>query len=79
MASHGVSWVPSVHVRFRSLDFFFTTEGEPAWAPVAVQLLRSTILNATVEPIEELRLHALKAHGPWSDQLLGFDYGKLER
>jgi len=29
--------------------------------------------------LEELQLHALEAHTPRSDQLLGFDYGRLER
>ena len=28
--------------------------------------------------LEELQLHALEAHAPRSDQLLGFDYGRLE-
>ena len=31
------------------------------------------------EALEELQLHALEAHTPRSDQLLGFDYGRLER
>ena len=30
------------------------------------------------EAIEELQLHAPEAHAPRSDQLLGFDYGRLE-
>ena len=51
MASHGVSWVPDAHVCFGSLDLFVTTEGELAWAPVLVQLLRSTGLDATVEAL----------------------------
>ena len=29
--------------------------------------------------LEELRLHAPEACAPGSDQLLGFDYGRLER
>ena len=64
MASHGVSWVPGVHVRFRSLDFFVTAEGELAWAPAPVQLLRSTSLDATVKALKELQLHAPAAHAP---------------
>ena len=67
MASHGVSWVSGMHVRFGSLDFFVTVEGELAWAPTLVQLLRSTSLDATVEALKELRLHALEASAPRSD------------
>ena len=79
MASHGVSWVPGVHVRFGSLDFFVTAEGELAWAPAPVQLLCSTGLDATVEALEKLQLHTSEARVPGSDQLLGFDYRRLER
>ena len=68
-----------MHVRFGSLDFFVTAEGELAWAPTSIQLLRSTGLDATVEALEELQLHAPEARAPGSDQLLGFDYGRLER
>ena len=32
-----------------------------------------------VEALEELQLHAPEAHIPGSNQLLGFDYGRLER
>ena len=63
---------------FGSLDFFVTTEGELARAPAPVQLLRSTNLDATVVALEDLQLHALEAHAPGSDQLIGFDYGRLE-
>jgi hypothetical protein len=28
MASHGIDWTPGAHVRFRSLDFIITIEGE---------------------------------------------------
>ena len=66
-------------MRFESLDFFITTKGELARAPAPVQLLRSTSLDATVEALEELRLHALEAHTLGSDQLLDFDYERLER
>ena len=31
------------------------------------------------EVLEELQMHAPEARTPWSDQLLGFDYGRLER
>ena len=54
MASHGVSWVPGVHMHFGSLDFIVATEGELAQAPVAVQLLCSIVLDATVEAPEKL-------------------------
>ena len=79
MTSHGVSWVPSMHVRFENLDFIVTTEGELAQAPVAVQPLHSAGLDAIAEALEELWLHAPEAHALRSDQLLGFDYGRLER
>ena len=78
MASNGVSWVPGAHVRFGSLDFFVTAEGELVRAPTPVQLLRSTGLDATVEALKELRLYAPEAHAPRSDQLLSFDYRRLE-
>ena len=79
MASHNVSWVLGTHMRFGSLDFIVTTEGELVMAPVAVRPLHSTSLDAIVEVLKELQLHASEAHTPGSDQLLGFDYGRLER
>ena len=78
MASHGASWVQGAHVRFRSLDFFVTAEGELAQAPAPVQLLRSISLDATIEALKELRLHTLEACAPESNWLLSFDYGRLE-
>ena len=79
MASHSVSWVPGMHVRFENLDFIITTGGELVQAPIAVQPLHSTGLDAITEALEELWLHAPKTRTPGSDQLLGFDYGRLER
>jgi hypothetical protein len=32
-----------------------------------------------VEALEELQLHALEVHAPRSEQLLNFDYERLER
>ena len=55
------------------------TEGELAQAPTAVQPHHSTGLDAIVKALEELQLHASEARAPGSDQLLGFDYGRLER
>ena len=78
MASHGVSWVPGAHVRFGNLDFIVTIGGELVQAPIAVQPLHSAALDAIVEALEELRLHAPEAHAPGNDQLLSFDYGRLE-
>ena len=78
MASHGISWVLGARVHFGSLDFFVTMEGELARAPTPVQPLHSASLDMIIEVLEELRLHALEAHAPRSDQLLGFDYGRLE-
>ena len=48
-------------------------------APIAVQPLHSAGLDTIAEALEELWLHATKAHALKSDQLLGFDYGRLER
>ena len=55
------------------------TEGELAQAPATVQPLHFTGLDAIAEAIEELQLYALEARTPRSNQLLGFDYGRLER
>ena len=79
MASHGDSWVSGVHVRFRNLDFIVTTEGELAQVPAAVQPLQSAGLDAITEALEELQLHSPEADDPKSNQLLDFDYGRLER
>ena len=54
MASHGVSWVPGVHVRFGNLDFIIMMEGELAQVPTAVQPLHSASGNAIAEALEEL-------------------------
>ena len=79
MASHNVSWVLGAHMHFGNLDFIVTMEGELVRAPVVVQPLHSTGLDSIAEALEELQLYAPKAHTPKSDQLLGFDYGRLER
>ena len=62
-----------MHVHFGNLDFIITTEGELAQAPATVRPLHLAGLNMIVKVFEELRLHA-----PRSDQLLGFDYRRLE-
>ena len=46
---------------------------------MAVQPLHSAGLNLIDEALEELQLHASEARAPGSDQLLGFDYGRLGR
>ena len=66
-------------MRFGNLDFIITTEGELAQVPTAVQPLDSASHDAIAEALEELQLHAPEARAPGSDQLLGFDYGRLER
>ena len=78
MVSHNVSWVLGVHVRFGDIDFIITMEGELAQAPTAIQPLHPAGLNVITEALEELQLHALEARAPRSNQLLGFDYGRLE-
>ena len=67
MASHGVSWVPSVHVRFGNLDFIVTTEGELAQVLVAVQPLHFAGLDVIAEALEELQVHESEARAPGSD------------
>ena len=62
----------------REPGFIVTMEGELGQAPVAVQPLHFTDLNAIAEALEELQLHAPEARAPGSDQLLSFDYGRLE-
>ena len=47
-------------------------------APAAVQPLHFTGLDAIAEALEELQLHTLEPRTLESDQLLGFDYGRLE-
>ena len=79
MASHGVSWVPVTHVCFGDLAFIITMEGELVQASTIVQPLHSTDLDVIADALKELQLHAPEALAPRSDQLLGFDYGRLER
>ena len=78
MASHGIGWVPSMHVCFRNLDFIILMEGELVQVPTTVKPLHSAGLDAIAEALEELQLHAPEARAPGSDQLLGFDYRRLE-
>ena len=79
MASHDLSWAPGMHVRFGDLDFIVTMEGGLAMAHVAIRPLHSTGLDTIAEALEELQMHAPEARAPRSNQLLDFDYGRLER
>ena len=79
MASHNLSWVPGAHVCFGDQDFIVTTEGELAMAPAAIRPLHSTGLDTIADTLEELQLRASEPRAPGSDQLLNFDYGRLER
>ena len=79
MASHNVNWFLGTHMHFEDLDFIVTTKGELVQAPAAIQPLHFTGLDAIAEALEELQLHAPEARTPGSDQLLDFDYGRLER
>ena len=54
MASHTISWVSGVHVRFGDLDFNITTEGELAMAPTTIRPLPLVGLDAIAEALEEL-------------------------
>ena len=53
--------------------------GELVQAPIAVQPLHLAGLDTIAEALEELWMHALEFHALGSYQLLGFDYGRLER
>ena len=53
-------------------------EGELAQAPVVVQSIHSTDVDAITEMLEELQLPEPEAHVPGSGQLLDFDYERLE-
>ena len=66
-------------MRFGDLDFIVMMERELALAPTAAQPLPYPSLDAIAEALEELQLHTLKAHAPVSDQVLDFDYERLER
>ena len=79
MASHGINWVPSAHLRFGDLDFIIMVEGELVRAPVVIQPFHSTSLNTVTKMLKELWLHAPEARASGSGQLLDFDYGRLER
>ena len=65
-------------MHFRDLDFIVTTKRELAMAPVVVRSLHSAGLDEITEALEELQQDAPEAHAPGSDQLLDFDYGRLE-
>ena len=65
-------------MRFGNLDFIVTMEGELVQVPIAVQPLHSAGHDTIAEALEELWLHAPVARAPRSDQLLGFDYERLE-
>ena len=78
MASHDVSWVSGAHVRFGHLEFIITMEGELAQTPTTVQPLHSTSLDAITKALEELQLHASEDRTLGRDQVIGFDYRRLE-
>ena len=71
-------YISSTHVHFGNLDFIISMEGELAQVPTTVQTLHFVGFNAITEALEELQLHAPEAHAPGTNQLLGFDYGRLE-
>ena len=54
MASHNLSWVLGMHIRFGDLDFIVTTEGELAMDPATVRPLHSVSLDTITEALEEL-------------------------
>ena len=54
MSSHGISWVPGVHVRFGDLDFIITVGGELALAHATIKPLPSIDFDTINEVVEEL-------------------------
>jgi hypothetical protein len=54
-------------VRFGSLDFIITIEGELVQAIVPVQSPPPTSLDAIIEALEELQLNAPEAHASERD------------
>jgi hypothetical protein len=64
MASHGVSQTLSAHACSKNLDFLITTEGRLARAPTPTQPPCFASLDAMVDALEKLQLHALEAHAP---------------
>ena len=54
MASHNISWVLDMHVRFGNLDFIITMEGELVQIPVVVQPSHFVVLNVITKALEEL-------------------------
>jgi hypothetical protein len=77
MADRNVSWVPSAHVRFGSLDFVITSEVELARV-LAPQSPPDSSLKAVVKVVEKLQLNPPEARTPERDRLLDFDFMKLE-
>jgi hypothetical protein len=65
-------------VRSKNLDFLITVEGELARPPAPVQPPRSASLDAIIEALEKLQLHASEAHASEGNQLLDFNYGWLK-
>jgi hypothetical protein len=78
MGSHGVSRTSGAHTRLGSLDFLVTTDGMLARALAPVRPPRSASLDAVVEALEELLPHASEARAPRGNQLLVFNYARLE-
>ena len=64
---------------FGNLDFIIMMEGELIQAPITVQPLHSASLDAIAKALVVQQLHTPEDRAPRSDQLLGFDYGRLER
>jgi hypothetical protein len=65
-------------VRFRSLDFIVTMEGELVQALAPVQSPPPTSLDVIIEALEELQPNAPEARTSGRDQHLDFDFGRLE-
>jgi hypothetical protein len=66
MASHDANWTPGAHVRFGSLDFIVTNEGELVRA-LAPQTPPATSLDVIVGALQELQLSALEARASERD------------
>ena len=67
MANHGTSWVAGTHMRFGSLDFIASMEGELARANGPTTPPQTVSLDTVIETLRELWLHTPGTHAPESD------------
>jgi hypothetical protein len=69
MACHDISWVPGTRIRFGSLDFIVTAEGDLERALTPVLPSPATGLDTVIETLEGLRLRPSESHALEHGQL----------